>query len=78
MKNITRTGKYLKARTLVNQWALCSKARKAYAKHLVTDYGWPVKMAVQHAYIFGYDKWTFDYRSNCAVVDSRSASSFGF
>lgn len=78
MKTITRAEKYIKAGNLNNQWALCSKARRAYAKHLVADYGWPVGLAVQHAYIHGYDSWAYDYRAGHAVKDERKASSFGF
>lgn len=53
MKTITRTGKYLHAiaegrkdgTELVRTWALCSKPRKRYARHLVEVYGWDVRGA---------------------------------
>lgn len=78
MKTITRAERYVRAGNINNQWALCSKARKAYARHLVADYGWPVGLAIQHAYIHGYDQWTFDYHEGRTVRDGRKASSFGF
>ena len=70
MKTITRTGKYLHAiaegrkdgMELVRAWALCSKPRKRYARHLVEVYGWDVRGAIQRAYIFGYDSIPYSYK----------------
>ena len=57
---------------------LLSKARKRYARYLVERYGYPVRLAIQHAYIFGFDAWPYDYRTDTCVREERSARSFGF
>lgn len=86
MKTITRTGKYLHAvaegrkdgTELVKTWALCSKARKRYARHLVEVYGWDARMAIQRAYIFGYDFMPYNYKEKCPIMETRTKKSFGF
>lgn len=77
-RRINRAVKYVKAETLAEKWVLMSKARKRYASHLVRDYGHPVKLAIQQAYIFGYSEWQKDYRTGRDVRETRKASSFGF
>lgn len=76
-RRITRAAKYVKAKTLPAKWSLLSKARRRYASHLVRDYGCPVRLAIQQAYIFGYCEWQKDYRTGMSVRETRSASSFG-
>lgn len=81
MKAITRTEKYMKAlmdgREL-GVWRLMSKARKKYARYLVENYGYSVHMAIQRAYIWGFDSWPYDYRNSCPVQETRTRASFGF
>lgn len=79
MDSITRMAKYLKAKTTADRWALLSKPRRRYARHLVEDYGYAVAIAIQTAYIFGYQAWQYDYRAGGALVrEGRTAASFGF
>ena len=65
-------------RRLGGVWELLSKARKRYARYLVERYGYPVRLAIQHAYVFGFDAWPYDYRADTCVREERSARSFGF
>ena len=76
MKPSTRTIKYLKARTLVKQWALLSKPRKKYAAHLVRRYAYPVRLAVQQAYIWGYNPYPYDHRAKAATTETDAPKSF--
>lgn len=52
-RRINRMAKYVKAETLPEKWSLMSKARRRYASHLVRDCGYPIRIAIQQAYIFG-------------------------
>lgn len=78
MKTTTRAFKYLKAGNLNNRWNMLSKVRKRYANYLVKQYGYPVVIAIQQAYIFGYDAWPYDYHSRECVHESCTRGSFGF
>lgn len=78
MKTTTRAGRYLKAGNINNVWNMCSKAQKRYAAHLVSDYGYPVRIALQTAYIHGYDVFQYDYRAQSPVREQRKASYYGF
>ena len=78
MKTSTRAFKLLKAKTLPAQWALLSRPAKAYARHLVSRYGWTARGAIQHAYIFGYDVFTFDYHAHRAAIEESTPQSFGY
>ena len=59
-------------------WALCGEADRRYARHLVERYGYDAKLAVQVAYINGYDPHSFDYRVGRAVAEERGPESFGY
>lgn len=63
MKTTTRAFRYLKAaqgpHSLSESWKLLSKPRRRYARYLVERYGYPVKLAIQQAYIFGFDAWPY-------------------
>lgn len=76
--NINRANRYAFARTLPRKWALLSKSEKAYARYLVEHYGYPVREAMQQAYLTGFYPWSFDYRIGKSVRETRTASSFGF
>ncbi len=78
MKTSTRAYKLIKAKTLPAQWALLSRPAKAYARHLVSRYGWSAHGAIEHAYIFGFDVFTYDYRANRAAVEESTPQSFGY
>lgn len=58
---------------LVGRWNLLNKPEKKYASELVKKFGWPVELAIQHAYFFAYDPWIYNYRSGrsagCCKVD---------
>ena len=73
---VRRAYKYIMARTLPNKWKLLGDGEKAYARHLVKDYGCPVNIAIQHSYIFGYDKYTYDHRAGRAAIDSATRDDF--
>lgn len=75
---ISRAANYVKAGTLVRCWGLLNKAQKRYARHLVSKYAYPVQMAIQRVYIFGYDPRPFDYRKQECVTEDVPASAFGF
>lgn len=59
-------------------WALLNHAQRAYARYLVEEYGTPAKIAMQHSFIFGFDEWSYDYRRNMLVRETRVRESFGF
>lgn len=66
MKISTRALKYVQAMQaggLPKAWEGLSRPRKAYAAQLVEFFGWPVRMAVQHAYIFPYSECPYNYRT---------------
>lgn len=81
MKTTTRAFRYLKAaqgpHSLSESWKLLSKPRRRYARYLVERYGYPVKLAIQQAYIFGFDAWPYDYRAGRSVREERTAKDFG-
>ena len=80
-KQISKSAAYLnaeKAQGLNGVYNLLDAAQKRYAKHLVSFYGWPVRNALQQAYIFGYDAWAYDYHTRYVVKEIRPASYFGF
>lgn len=77
MKRSTREIKFMQARTLKNQWALLSKPRRKYAHYLVDRYAYPVRFAIETAYVFGFVSFPYDYRAKRATTESRTAKSFG-
>lgn len=63
---------------LQRAWALLSKPRKRYARYLVERYAYPVRIALQTAYINGFDRWPYDYRIRKCVLDETDPKTFGF
>lgn len=89
MRTTTRAFKYLAASigegglpqsegSLTRTWALLSKPRKRYARYLVERYAYPVQMAIQRAYLQGFDRWPYDHRARRCVRDETDPRSFGF
>lgn len=78
MKASTRTIKYIRARKLTDKWALLSKGCKRYVAYLVKTYGYPVKVAIQQAYLFGFTSFPYDYRTGVCLVEPLSPTTFGF
>lgn len=74
----TRASKLAKAGNLNGRWNLLTKRRKAYARYLVSAYGYPVRVAIQQVYIFGFQDWPYDYRNSECVKERMPASAFGF
>ena len=70
--------RYLMAGGSLNEkWGLLCKWRKRYARYLVEKYAYPVNVAIERAYIFGFDSWAYDYRAGKPVRETRSRRSFG-
>ena len=70
MKPSTATLKYVRAMQaggLPAAWEGLSRPRKTYAAQLVEFFGWPVHVAVQHAYAFPYDEFPYNYRTHECV-----------
>lgn len=63
---------------LARIWGLLSRPRKRYAAYLVKKYAYPAKLAIQRAYIHGFDRWPYDYRNGHIVMEEAEPSSFGF
>lgn len=81
MKAETRVAKYIKALCEGREaavWDIMSKPRRRYARYLVERYGYTTHMALQVAYIHGFDEWPYDYRSHSCAREGRAAKSFGF
>lgn len=76
MKAVDRASKYIGAKDLADRWGLLCKWEKRYVKHLVKTYGYPVSIAIQHAFIFGWDKFPYDYRSGKPVVETTPKKRF--
>lgn len=76
-KQIGRAKSYLQAKNLVEQWSLLSDAEKLYAMHLVENYMYPMDIAIQRAYIFGYDKHPFDYKTKEPATEMMKPEDFG-
>lgn len=70
MRVTTKAAKLLRAANLNEQWNLLGKQRKKYAAYLVKRYAYPVAIAIQQSYLFGYDMWPYDYRLKAAVMDT--------
>lgn len=47
---------------LVLAWRKLSRPRRRYASELVSRFGWPVRLALQHAARAPYDPWVYDWR----------------
>lgn len=80
MKRETRLLRYGKAVNIggINEaYKLLNKTRKNYARYLVETYGYPVNIAIQSAYVFGFDNYPYDYRSKCPTREKRTRESFG-
>lgn len=65
----TRALKYAKAGNLPGRWGLLSKEKKGTVRHLVRDRGWRVGLAIQHTYIFGKQRFVYDYRLGKSVQE---------
>lgn len=81
MKETTKATKFIEAKAnggLVKTWGLMSRPQKAYARHLASDFGYPVDLAIQQSYIFGYDTFQYDYRKGEPVQETLPRSSFGW
>lgn len=74
--NVSRAKRYVEANDLNERWGLLCKWRKRYARYLVRKYGYTVHMAVQRAFIFGYDPWPYDYREMRCVMEETPRSRF--
>ncbi len=80
MRVDTRLIKYIradKAGGLNACYNLLSKTRKKYVRYLVARYGYPVRIAVQRAYIFGFDAWPYDYRAGHIEHETMAREYFG-
>ena len=60
---------YVRARTLAERWDLLSSDERSEAARLVRQYGYPVELAMQQAYLFGRSAWAYDYRTKQNVLD---------
>lgn len=76
MKSMTAAERYSKAGNLQGRWNLLCAWRKRYAAHLVRKYGYPVHIAVEQSYLFGYSQWPYDYRNNCCATETVPRSRF--
>lgn len=57
----------------------CGKSmRKRCARHLVEVYGCDARMAIQRAYIFGYDFMPYSYKEKRPIMETRTKKCFGF
>ena len=77
-ERLTKTMVYLRAKTLSNRWQLLNDEQKKYAAYLVKTYGYPVMIAVQQAYLIGYDSWPYDYKAGHVVTEATPRETFGF
>lgn len=64
-------------RNLNKCWNMLSKPRKRFAAWLVKEAHWSTFGAIQHAYVWGYDKWIVNV-STREWLDVPPAKSFGF
>jgi hypothetical protein len=76
MNFTTKASKYLKSKDLNEKWGLLCKWRRRYASHLVRDFGYSVEVAIQQAYLFGYQPWQYDHRSGRPVMETVPKSRF--
>ena len=80
MSKIKRIINYMQAENengLPGAFALLDDTRKRYAKYLVARYRYPVRIALQTAYINGYDIWPYDYRTRGLVHEGTPREAFG-
>lgn len=80
MKNsMSKSAKYLECGgSLVKEWEIMSSAERSYARYLVKRYAYTAKMAIQRAFIFGFDARPYDYRNDTITRETASAAVFGF
>ena len=78
MKNnrLEKAARYIAAGNLNGTYRLLNPSEKKYTRYLVTRYAYPVKLAIQTAYIIGFDKWPYDYRAGVAVREDRARGEF--
>lgn len=69
--------RYVKAKTLADKFNLLDETRKKYVRYLVSKYGYTVKIAIQQAYLFGFDVWPYDNRTKRPTRETIDASYFG-
>ena len=77
MTHIDKTLKLCRKKCLAERFSLLSKKEKAYAAYLIRRYGYPVNIAIQRAYVFGFDAFPYDYRTNHATTETLAAADFG-
>lgn len=73
---IDKLARYLGASNLKSRWDLLNENQRIYAYYLVHRYGYRVEMAVQRAYLHGYDSWPYNYKLGHPVREPRSREFF--
>lgn len=58
-------------------WCHLSKGERRYARHLVESYGYRADIAIQQAYIFGFDPYPFNYRKDRMETETMTREQFG-
>lgn len=75
-KKINKIARYFSADNLASRWDLLNENQRIYAYYLVHRYGWRVKMAMEWAYLHGYDNWPYNYKLGHPVREPRSREFF--
>lgn len=77
MTHIDKTLKLCRKKSLAKRFSLLNAKEKGYASYLVRRYGYPVSIAIQRAYVFGFDAFPYDYRTGRATTEALTAADFG-
>lgn len=78
-KNVGKAGKYMEAYKEGGDAAvrdLMDDEQLRYAEYLMTAHGWDEYMALQRAYIWGYDPQPYDYSVRGPVDETEPRSAF--
>lgn len=77
MENMNKMLQFCSKKNLAERFGLLDAKEKAYAAYLVKRYGYPVNIAIQRAYILGFDAHPYDYRTRRATTETMTATDFG-
>lgn len=77
MTHIDKMLNLCRQKSLAERFSLLNAEEKKYVSYLIKRYGYPVNIAIQRAYVFGFDAFPYDYRTGRATTETLTAANFG-
>lgn len=69
---------YIDAHNINGRFNLLKKDGKRYVKYLVSEYGYPVSVAIEQTFLTGYNRWPYNYKTKRVERESIPSEYFGF